>query len=145
VRKTLCHELAHNVWGEHDRRFWDLCKKIEKEVESEADWRVKGGRTLGTAAGVDEFYNPEEWENVGRRQDETGDMVADHGGWTGGEFVLGGGSSPASGLGPATTGAATGLGTGSMSRRELMAKAAEERMKTGKSDDGNHAEKENGT
>ncbi|KAK1061750.1 hypothetical protein LTR33_012637, partial [Friedmanniomyces endolithicus] len=22
IRKTLCHELAHNVWGEHDGKFW---------------------------------------------------------------------------------------------------------------------------
>ncbi|KAL9630993.1 MAG: hypothetical protein Q9164_006129, partial [Protoblastenia rupestris] len=31
IRDTLCHELAHNVWGEHDRNFWDLTKSIEKE------------------------------------------------------------------------------------------------------------------
>ncbi|KAF2424206.1 WLM-domain-containing protein [Tothia fuscella] len=31
IRKTLCHELAHNVWGDHDRNFWDLTKEIEKE------------------------------------------------------------------------------------------------------------------
>ncbi|KAK0634511.1 WLM domain-containing protein [Bombardia bombarda] len=24
IRKTLCHELAHNVHGPHDRNFWDL-------------------------------------------------------------------------------------------------------------------------
>ena len=23
IRNTLCHELAHNVWGPHDRNFWD--------------------------------------------------------------------------------------------------------------------------
>ncbi|KAF3343457.1 NifU-like protein [Verticillium dahliae VDG2] len=39
--------------------------------------------------------------------------VDDHGGWQGGEFVVGGGSAPSQGL----------------SRREILAKAAEERLK----------------
>ena len=101
IRKTLCHELAHNVWGPHDRNFWDLCKQIEKEVEG-SDWR-SGGHSLGN----DEFYGSEE--------------VDDHGGWTGGEFVLGAGS----------TGGAESIGASSqgMSRREVLAKAAEERIK----------------
>ncbi|KAL3481873.1 WLM domain-containing protein, partial [Aspergillus californicus] len=31
IRKTLCHELAHCVFSEHDRDFWDLTGQIEKE------------------------------------------------------------------------------------------------------------------
>jgi hypothetical protein len=105
IRKTLCHELAHNVHGPHDRNFWDLCKLIEKEVEG-ADWR-SGGKTVG---------NDEVYEGYG------GEEVDDHGGWTGGEFVLG-----ASGAGGAES---TGnVDTVGMSRREILAKAAEERMK----------------
>lgn len=103
IRKTLCHELAHNVWGPHDRNFWELCKQIEKEVEG-ADWK-SGGHTVGN----DEFYGGDE-------------EVDDHGGWSGGEFVLGASSSG----GAASTGQATSAG---MSRREVLAKAAEERMK----------------
>ncbi|RJE17305.1 Ubiquitin metalloprotease fusion protein, partial [Aspergillus sclerotialis] len=38
IRKTLCHELAHCVFSEHDRDFWDLTNRIEKEVEA-ADWK----------------------------------------------------------------------------------------------------------
>jgi len=102
IRKTLCHELAHNVWGPHDRNFWDLCKQIEKEVEG-ADWR-SGGHSVGN----DEYY-------------EGGEEVDDHGGWTGGEFVLG-----ASSAGEAES---VGQGSQGMSRREILAKAAEERMK----------------
>ncbi|EKG19658.1 WLM domain-containing protein, partial [Macrophomina phaseolina MS6] len=49
IRRTLCHELAHNVWGEHDRNFWDLCRQIEREVER-GDWRA-GGRRVGGVAG----------------------------------------------------------------------------------------------
>jgi len=113
IRKTLCHELAHNVWGPHDRNFWNLCKQIEKEVEG-ADWR-SGGRSVG-----DEDYY--------------GDEVDDHGGWTGGEFVLGAAEKGAnvSGSVPADAG---------LSRREVLAKAAEERIKRLK-EQGQGADKE---
>ena len=106
IRKTLCHELAHNVYGEHDRDFWDLTNAIEKEVEGN-DWRA-GGHALTDQ----EFYNPEDGGVDGEHMDG--------GGWTGGEFVLGGRSD---GSGPASA-KHDGLG-----RRELMAQAAEERMK----------------
>lgn len=101
IRKTLCHELAHNVHSEHDRNFWDLCHQIEREV-ARADWK-SGGRTVGD----EEYYEPEPSEEV----------AYDHGGWTGGEFVLGGG------------GGASAAGQGALSRREIIAKAAEERIK----------------
>ncbi|TAQ90833.1 hypothetical protein B7494_g839 [Chlorociboria aeruginascens] len=93
IRKTLCHELAHNVHGPHDRKFWDLCKEIEREVEG-----VEGGRRVGE----EEFYEGE---------------MHDEGGWTGGEFVLGVGKGE---------GQQQGQG---VSRREILARAAEERMK----------------
>lgn len=92
IRKTLCHELAHNVFGEHDRNFWDLTNQIEKEVER-GDWK-SGGRALTEEV----FYDPNE---------------VDGGGWTGGEFVLGGVGRSGEGL----------------NRREAMAKAAEERIR----------------
>jgi len=102
IRHTLCHELAHNVWGDHDRNFWNLCKEIEKEVEQN-DWR-RGGNSVGG----EEFYNPGD-EGVS-------DEEADEGGWSGGEFVLGGGQSNGSSDQP-------------LSRREIMAAAAEERVR----------------
>jgi hypothetical protein len=105
IRKTLCHELAHNVHGPHDRNFWELCKQIEKEVEG-ADWR-SGGHTVGDT----DFY-----------EGGDGEEVDDHGGWTGGEFVLGASSSG----GAESTGQS---GSQGMSRREILAKAAEERLK----------------
>lgn len=105
IRKTLCHELAHNVYGPHDKNFWELCKQIEREVDG-ADYH-KSGRSLNDG---DVYYGGE------------GDDVDDHGGWTGGDFVLG-----ASGVGGAeSTGSASSGGT---SRREILAKAAEERMR----------------
>ncbi|KAI2778863.1 WLM-domain-containing protein [Daldinia loculata] len=102
IRNTLCHELAHNVHQNHDRAFWDLTHQIEREV-ARADW-TRGGRNVGG----EEFYEPGAEEEV----------AYDHGGWTGGEFVLGGGGS-----------GAAAAGQGALSRREIVAKAAEERMK----------------
>ncbi|KAF2182731.1 WLM-domain-containing protein [Zopfia rhizophila CBS 207.26] len=107
IRKTLCHELAHNVHGPHDRNFWDLCKQIEGEVERD-DWR-SGGRSVGN----EEYYEPPDG------------FVDDHGGWTGGEFVLGRGE------GGETVVSSTGgtANAGNLSRREILARAAEERLK----------------
>ncbi|KAI1428751.1 WLM domain-containing protein [Xylaria sp. FL1777] len=100
IRATLCHELAHNVHGPHDRNFWDLCHQIEREV-AKADWK-SGGHSVGDS----EFYEPGE------------EVAYDHGGWTGGEFVLGGGG-----------GGSSSSPSNTLSRREIIAKAAEERIK----------------
>lgn len=105
IRDTLCHELAHNVHGPHDRNFWDLCRDIEKEVRA-ADWK-SGGRAVSNEV----FYDPEDREGSGGH--------VDGGGWSGGEFVLGGSGSGTGSRGPAQT----------VNRREAMAKAAEERMR----------------
>lgn len=102
IRKTLCHELAHNVWGEHDRNFWTLCREIEAQVERD-DWR-RGGHSVG----VEEFYNPDDGG--------LGEEGADKGGWEGGSYVLGG----VSGEGAAGE---------TINRREIMARAAEERIR----------------
>lgn len=113
IRKTLCHEMAHNVHGPHDRNFWDLCKQIEREVDK-ADWK-SGGRSVGDQ---EEYYGA-----------NGEDDVDDHGGWTGGEHVLG--AAPrdsASGLGPVRADH-SGTQAQGVSRREVLAKAAEERMK----------------
>ncbi|KAK7756465.1 hypothetical protein SLS62_001691 [Diatrype stigma] len=113
IRRTLCHELAHNVHGPHDRSFWDLCHQIEREVDRASAWKERGGRAVG---GDDAVY----YEPVGGASEE---VAYDHGGWTGGEFVLGGGGSGAGG-----SGSGSGSG-GTISRREIIAKAAEERIK----------------
>jgi hypothetical protein len=118
IRKTLCHELAHNVHGPHDRNFWDLCKQIEKDVEG-SDWR-SGGHSLGN----DDYYG-------------SGDDVDDHGGWTGGEFTLG----VSRGGGAESIGQSS---TGAMSRREILAKAAEERMKRSREQSGQNDNSESG-
>lgn len=117
IRNTLCHELAHNVWGPHDRNFWDLCKKIEREVARD-DWR-SGGNSVSSQ----EYYEPSQ-EDMD---------VCDHGGWTGGEFVLG---SASAGQGEVLVSSAGGsVAAGSLNRREVLAKAAEERAKRAKQAD----------
>lgn len=83
IRKTLCHELSHNVHSEHDRHFWELTKQIEKEVEQND--HLHGGHKLSQ----DEFYDP---------NDEYEDDHADGGAWHGGSFVLGGVAAESSGL-----------------------------------------------
>lgn len=100
IRKTLCHELSHNVWSDHDSNFWALTREIEKEVDAN-DWK-HGGHKLTS----DEFYDPNDV------YDE--DEHADHGAWTGGEYVLG--SSSASG------------DSAGLSRREIIARAAQSRL-----------------
>ncbi|ODQ50633.1 WLM-domain-containing protein, partial [Saitoella complicata NRRL Y-17804] len=32
VRDVLAHELAHNVYREHDAKFWRLCRQLEGEM-----------------------------------------------------------------------------------------------------------------
>ncbi|PHH61487.1 hypothetical protein CDD81_334 [Ophiocordyceps australis] len=100
VRRTLCHELTHNVHGPHDAVFWELCRQIEREVEA-ADWK-SGGHSVG---GDTSRY-------VISGQADVEAAHEDEGGWTGGEFVLGegkqGGKMRDSGL----------------SRREILAQAA---------------------
>lgn len=102
IRKTLVHELTHNVHSAHDRQFWDLCNKLEKEVQA-ADWK-HGGRTVGESS---------HYVTSGEADDDEG-VHEDHGGWSGGEFVLGGVKTES---------------TVGMSRREILANAAQERQR----------------
>jgi hypothetical protein len=102
IRKTLCHELTHNVHGPHDRQFWDLCHIIEREVDA-ADWK-SNGRTIDDTS---------RYHISGQDRDEDEEAHEDDGGWTGGEFVLGGNKVSSAGL----------------SRREILAQAALERQR----------------
>lgn len=117
IRDTLCHELAHNVHGPHDRKFWDLCKAIEEEVRV-ADWK-SGGQAVSNQI----YYDADDPE------ERNGGHI-DGGGWEGGEFVLGGSSTDDNAPGRRKDQA----GGSGISRREAMAKAAEERMKREKGD-----------
>lgn len=81
VRKVLCHELAHNVYGEHDRNFWDLCNTLEKQVV-DLDPYGHSGRRIGQ----DVYEGPGLWD------DDEGEHLegdVDDGGWYGSTNILG--------------------------------------------------------
>lgn len=125
VRKTLMHELSHIEFSEHDRDFWNLTSMLIRLVASCVGWRLmyyldqlekecaEGDWTTGGRALTNQvFYSPPE---QAQKIDDVG--------WQGGSFKLGGGGSTRS-----TTGAEKPVGQ-ELSRREIMARAAEERMK----------------
>ena len=116
VRTCLCHELAHNVHGEHNRDFYNLMKQIEDEVDKN-DWK-HGGHALSTQ----EFY--ESGESPAQVEHE----------WTGGTRRLG--SNDSSPVLPPFSSSTTTASQQAQARREAAAKAAEERVK--KSKDSSH-------
>lgn len=56
VRRVLCHELAHNVWGDHDDNFKALNSKLTREVAEFERAKKEGTHRLG---GDGDFYEPE--------------------------------------------------------------------------------------
>src|SRR5262245_15423377 len=75
IRNVLCHELTHNVHGDHDSNFWSLCKKLEKEVVSLDPFSPDSGHLLSN----EEYYEA-----------EAEDERVDGGAWEGGTYTLGG-------------------------------------------------------
>ncbi|KAI0255959.1 WLM domain-containing protein [Lactifluus subvellereus] len=55
IRRVLCHELAHNIWSDHDNNFKEFNSKLNREV-AELERRARDGtRTLASAEDV---YEP---------------------------------------------------------------------------------------
>jgi len=54
-RRVLWHELAHNIWGDHDNNFKELNSLLNKEVAHFERSRAEGAQSLG---GADEHYDP---------------------------------------------------------------------------------------
>ncbi|KAF4044241.1 PUB domain-containing protein [Phytophthora infestans] len=46
IKKVLFHELSHNVHSEHDNKFYQLMRQVEREC-SELDWTNSGGAAVG--------------------------------------------------------------------------------------------------
>ncbi|KAF0464692.1 WLM-domain-containing protein [Gigaspora margarita] len=78
IRRVLLHELAHNVWSEHDDNFHRLNRQLNNDVVS-MDWTVSKSHKISN----EEFYNPPEEEEIDKRS------------WEGGTYVLGGDQSRA--------------------------------------------------
>ncbi|KAF9109702.1 hypothetical protein BGX27_007293 [Mortierella sp. AM989] len=104
------------VWSEHDDNFHTLNRQLNKEVQ-QLDWTAQGGGSITK----DTFFDPANGL-IGYRDD-----LEDHGGvqtWQGGSFVLGGSSS-------------NRVGGPNMTRRELVARAAQLRqIESEKDEDG---------
>lgn len=49
IKQTLYHELAHNVHSEHDQKFYQLMRQVEKDC-TELHWSQNGGHGLGGAS-----------------------------------------------------------------------------------------------
>ncbi|KAI0339684.1 WLM-domain-containing protein [Trametopsis cervina] len=79
VRRVLCHELTHNVWGDHDNNFKELNSKLNREV-AEFERAATGG-----AHRLDE-YTSSAYEPSSELEAEARLLASSH--------VLGGGSTP---------------------------------------------------
>jgi hypothetical protein len=56
IKKVLCHEMAHNVHGDHDSSFYVLMRQIERDVVA-LDWRNSKGRTMDGATQPDRYIS----------------------------------------------------------------------------------------
>ncbi|TFK48531.1 WLM-domain-containing protein [Heliocybe sulcata] len=56
VRRVLCHELTHNVHGDHDNNFKELNSKLNKEVAQYEEAVSQGTHHLGESWG--DVYEP---------------------------------------------------------------------------------------
>ncbi|KAJ7912522.1 WLM-domain-containing protein [Mycena leptocephala] len=59
VRRTLCHELAHNVFGPHDNDFKELNSQLNREVAEFERAAVEGTHRLQAG----DIYEPDALEN----------------------------------------------------------------------------------
>ncbi|KAI8602315.1 WLM domain-containing protein [Dissophora ornata] len=115
VRKVLLHELAHNVWSEHDENFHALNRQLNKEVQ-QLDWTAQGGNSVSR----DAFFDPS--NGLKGYHDDLEDYGEDVQTWQGGSFVLGGSSS-------------RNRESSTMTPRELAARAAQLRQISSEKDE----------
>eukprot|EP00644_Phytophthora_capsici_P003934 jgi/Phyca11/505767/fgenesh2_kg.PHYCAscaffold_15_\ len=51
IKKVLFHELSHNVHSEHDNKFYQLMRQVEKEC-NELDWTNSSGAAIGGSGAI---------------------------------------------------------------------------------------------
>ncbi|KAI9062536.1 WLM-domain-containing protein [Trametes sanguinea] len=83
VRRVLCHELTHNVWGDHDNNFKELNSLLNKEVAEFERAQAAGTHHLAGTPGFDSPHSALEAEAQ--------------------EYVLGGGAYTLGGTGASTS------------------------------------------
>ncbi|KIM44403.1 hypothetical protein M413DRAFT_442387 [Hebeloma cylindrosporum] len=62
VRRVLCHELTHNVWGDHDENFKSLNSKLNREVAEFEKSTKEGTHHLYGGPGYDVYQPSSELE-----------------------------------------------------------------------------------
>ncbi|KAF8202397.1 WLM-domain-containing protein [Pholiota molesta] len=62
VRRVLCHELTHNVWGDHDENFKALNSKLNREVAEFEKATTNGTHYLSGGPGYDVYQPSSELE-----------------------------------------------------------------------------------
>ncbi|KAG6332754.1 hypothetical protein ID866_6337 [Astraeus odoratus] len=61
TRRVLCHELAHNVWGDHDNNFKELNSRLNREV---AEFEAAQAHGTHYLADVRDTYQPTSHEEA---------------------------------------------------------------------------------
>ncbi|KAF8902405.1 WLM domain-containing protein [Gymnopilus junonius] len=74
VRRVLCHELTHNVWGDHDENFKTLNSKLNREV-AEFERSTKDG-THYLSGGPDVYQPSSDLEGEARVYTLGGDSAS---------------------------------------------------------------------
>ncbi|KAL4063246.1 WLM domain-containing protein [Scleroderma yunnanense] len=64
-RQVLCHELAHNVWSEHDNNFKELNSRLNREVVEFEATQVQGTHYLVDVRGTYQPTSNEDEEAAG--------------------------------------------------------------------------------
>ncbi|KXN90690.1 hypothetical protein AN958_03975 [Leucoagaricus sp. SymC.cos] len=58
IRRVLCHELTHNVWGDHDENFKELNSKLNREVAEFQRSQASGTHSLASSSDPYGIYQP---------------------------------------------------------------------------------------
>ncbi|DAZ93316.1 TPA: hypothetical protein N0F65_003267 [Lagenidium giganteum] len=69
IKQVLYHELSHNVHSEHDSKFYQLMRQVERECH-ELDWSAAGGHAIGgspVAIASDEDHTSQLGGSAGHR------------------------------------------------------------------------------
>ncbi|KAF9233483.1 WLM-domain-containing protein [Melanogaster broomeanus] len=77
VRRVLCHELAHNVWGDHDNNFKELNSQLNREVAEFEAAEKRGTHFLSDIRGAYEPSSNEEGEALVHVLGGTGASLGD--------------------------------------------------------------------
>jgi hypothetical protein len=70
IKKVLYHELAHNIYSEHDGNFYILMRSIEKDA-NELKWETTRGFALDRSAQAVERYGGGGYEEEEEKEEQT--------------------------------------------------------------------------